>query len=421
MAFDKESSAPPPRRRHGWLWALALLLVVAAAFWLSRTRLTTHADAPSGKKGGGRGGAFGPVPVAVAMSHQGDIPVYLNGLGNVTAFYTVTVHTRVDGQLMNVAFQEGQAVKEGDLLAQLDPRPYQVQLEQAEGQMAHDQALLKDAQLDLARYKTLLAQDAIPSQQLDTQVATVAQYEGQIKTDQANIDNAKLQLIYCRVTAPITGVIGLRLVDPGNIVHAADTNGMLVITQVQPIAVLFTIPEDNLPPVLRKLRAGATLPVQALNRDSSEKLDTGKLLTVDNQIDPTTGQARLKAVFENRNFNLFPNQFVNVRLLVDTEHNQVIVPAEAVQSGSPGKYVYVVKPDNTVDVRLVKPGITEGDETAISSGLKVNEAVVIDGADKLQPGSKVRMRNEGGAPQRNGGGGRQAGQGAGAQGGSPAA
>lgn len=418
-----ESSKPPPRRRHRWLWALAVVLAVAAAVWLSRTRLTTHADAPSSKKSGGRAGAFGPVPVAVAKSRQGDIPVYLNGLGSVSAFYTVTVRSRVDGQLMNVAFQEGQSVKEGDLLAQIDPRPYQVMLEQAEGQMAHDQALLANARVDLDRYKTLLAQDAIPKQQLDTQVSTVAQYVGQIKTDQAAIDNAKLQLTYCRIIAPIGGRIGLRLVDAGNMVHATDTNGMLVITQVQPIAVLFTIPEDNLPPVLRKLHAGATLPVDAFNRDNSTKLDSGKLLTVDNQIDATTGTSKLKAVFQNRSFNLFPNQFVNIRLLVDTKHDQVIVPAVAVQSGSQGKFVYVVKPDSTVEVRVVTPGISEGNDTSIDGGLKVDEAVVIDGAEKLQPGSKVRVR--GAAPQGHGGsgggGGRPAGQGASTPGGRPAA
>jgi multidrug efflux system membrane fusion protein len=363
------------------------------------------------------------VPVAVAKSRQGDIPVYQWGLASVTAFYTVTVHTRVDGQLMNVAFQEGQSVKEGDVLAQIDPRPYQVQLEQAEGQMAHDQALLANARVDLDRYKTLLAQDAIPKQQLDTQVSTVAQYVGQIQTDQAAIDNAKLQLTYCRIIAPISGRIGLRLVDAGNMVHATDANGLLVITQVQPIAALFTIPEDNLPPVLRKLHAGATLSADAFNRDKSQKLDSGKLLTVDNQIDPTTGTSRLKAVFENRTFNLFPNQFVNVRVLVETQHNQVIVPAVAVQSGSQGKFVYVVKPDSTVEVRVVTPGITEGNDTSIDSGLKVDEAVVIDGAEKLQPGSKVRVR--GAAPQgrggSGGGSGRPASQGASTQSGSPAA
>ena len=411
MAIEMDSSAPPRRRRRGWLWALVIILVAAAAFWLSRTRMSTQADA-STTKGGGRGALGGPVPVAVAKARQGDIPVYLNGLGNVTAFYTVTLHSRVDGQLMNVAFQEGQSVKEGDLLAQIDPRPFQVQLEQAEGQMAHDQAMLKDAQLDLERYKTLLKQDAIPSQQLDTQAATVAQDEGQIKTDQAAIDNAKLQLTYCKIIAPISGRIGLRLVDPGNIVHASDSTGMLVITQVQPITVLFTIAEDSLPPVLRKLSAGATLPVQAINRDNSQKLDSGKLLTVDNQIDATTGTSRLKAVFPNQAFNLFPNQFVNIRLLVETRHDQVIVPSVAIQSGAQGKFVYVVKPDSTVEVRVVTPGIAEGNDTSIDKGLNVDEAVVVDGAEKLQPGGKVRVRS--------GGSGKPGGQGQ-SQGGSPAA
>jgi multidrug efflux pump subunit AcrA (membrane-fusion protein) len=275
MALDMESSAPP-RPRHTWLWILAAVLVVAAAFWLYRTRMTTHAGtSTSSKKAGGRAGALGPVPVAVAKARQGDVPVYLNGLGSVNAFYTVTVRSRVDGQLMNVAFKEGQSVKEGDVLAQIDPRPFQVQLEQAEGVMAHDQALLANARIDLERYQTLLAQDAIPKQQLDTQVSTVAQDVGQIKTDQAAIDNARLQLTYCKIVAPIGGRIGLRLVDPGNMVHAADTNGMLVITQIQPIAVLFTIPEDSLPPVLRKLHVGASLPVDAYNRDNSQKLDSG--------------------------------------------------------------------------------------------------------------------------------------------------
>ncbi len=446
MAIDPGSSPPPnrplaPRRRRRWIWVVAALLVIVLAIWLSRT-LPTHAQATAGKAGGkgGRGAAAGMVvPVAAAQAHRGDVPVYLDGIGNVSAFYTVTVHTRVDGQLMTVAFQEGQFVHEGDLLVQVDPRPYQVQLEQAEGQMAHDQALLADARIDLARYRTLLAQDAIPKQQLDTQVYTVQQDEGQIKTDQANIDNAKLQLVYCRITAPISGRVGLRLVDPGNMVHASDATGIVVITQVQPIAALFTIPEDSLPSVLHKLHQGSTLPVDAFNRDKSQKLDSGKLLTVDNQIDPTTGTSRLKAVFQNHQFGLFPNQFVNLRLLVNTLPNQVLVPTAAIQRGSQGTFVWVVKPSGaadgsahgsahrsanapaqgspagsapgsapgppagppaeSVENRIVTTGITEGDNTSITSGLNAGENVVIDGADKLQPGSKVRVVPEAAHPQ----------------------
>jgi multidrug efflux system membrane fusion protein len=345
------------------------------------------------------------VPVAAAPAVRGNIPVYLDGLGSVTPFYTVAIHSRVDGQLMSVHFQEGQFVHAGDVLVEIDPRPFQVQLEQAEGQMAHDQALLSNARLDLTRYRTLLAQEAIPKQQLDTQVATVGQYDGAIRTDQAAIDNAKLQITYCRITAPISGRIGLRLVDPGNMVHANDTNPMLIITQMQPITVVFTLPEDSLPPVLRKLRAGARLPVDAYNRDRSQKLASGRLLTVDNQIDQTTGTLKLKAVFENREETLFPQQFVNVRLLVETRRNQVIVPSVAIQRGSQGTFVYVVKSDSTVEVRPVAAGVSEGGNTSIDRGLEAGEAVVTDGADKLQPGSKVTIRTPTGAPVRNSAGG----------------
>ena len=260
------------------------------------------------------GARLGSGAVVVTKVTRSSVPVYLNGIGNVSPFYTVTVKSRVDGQLMKVNFNEGDLVKEGQILIEIDPRPYQVQLDMAEATLAHDQALLANAKVDLKRYQGLVKTDAIPSQQLDTQTALVAQYDAVIKQDQANIDSAQLQLTYSKVTAPITGVLGLRLVDPGNIVHASDANGMITITQVQPISVLFTIPEDSLPQVTQKMRAGAHLPVDAYNRDNSKKLASGMLMTLDNQIDSTTGTSRLKAVFDNKDNSLFPQQFVNVTL-----------------------------------------------------------------------------------------------------------
>ncbi len=393
-------------RRHSGRWVWLLVIVAAAAgVWLIQSR-QTHAQAPGAT---GRTGRSMMVPVAVAPAVRGDIPVYLEGLGSVTPFYTVSVHTRVDGQLMNVYFKEGQFVNVGDVLLDIDPRPFQVMLEQAEGQMAHDQALLANANVDLTRYKTLLAQDAIPEQQLATQGATVKQYEGAIKTDQGAIDNAKLQIVYCHITAPISGRIGLRLVDPGNIVHASDANPLLVITQMQPITVIFTLPEDSLQPVLQKLRANARLTVDAYNRDKSRKLASGTLLTVDNQIDQTTGTLKLRAVFENRDSMLFPQQFVNVRLLVEVKRKQVIVPSVAIQRGAQGTYAYVVNPDNTAAVKVVTTGVSEGGNTSIDSGIEVGDNVVIDGVDKLQPGSKVTVRTPTGAPvgNRPGGGSRR--------------
>ena len=351
-----------------------------------------------GGRGGGRGrGGFGGdvLPVVTAKAKSSAVPVYLNGLGNVTAFYTVTVKSRVDGQLMNVNFQEGDFVKEGQVLCEIDPRPFQVMLEQAEGTLAHDEALLQNAKLDLQRYQVLVTQDAIPTQQLDTQKALVAQYEGNIKQDQANINNAQLQLVYAKITAPITGRIGLRLVDPGNIVHASDANGMIVITQLQPISVLFTIPEDNLPQVMSKLRAGAKLPVEAWNRDNSKKLASGTLLTMDNQIDNTTGTSKLKAIFENKDFELFPNQFVNIRLLVDTLQNQTVIPTVAVQNGQQGTFVYVVDDQSVAHIRNVQVLSSDQSGADIKSGLQVGQEVAVDGADRLSDGSHVRVREAG--------------------------
>ncbi len=374
------------------MW-LVLLCAVGAGLYLQYPRVT---HGVTQKKNGGSVPGQRAVPVIAVPAWKGDMPVFLDGLGSVTAFNTVTIRSRVDGELIKVAFQEGQLVKEGDLLAEIDPRPFQVQLEQAEGELAKDQALARNAKIDLDRYRILFDQDSIPKQQLDTQVSTVNQYEGSLKSDQAQIDNAKLQLVYSRITSPITGRIGLRLVDQGNIVHANDPNGLAVIAQLQPIAILFNIPEDNLPQVMQKLRAGQTLQVQAYDRDLKHKIATGKLLTVDNQIDQTTGTAKFKAVFENKDLSLFPNQFVNARLLVDTRRGVVIIPTAAIQRSPQSAFVYVVRQDGTSEVRQVVIGMTEGEDAAVDSGLKPGEVVVIDGIDKLQQGTRVAVRPPGG-------------------------
>lgn len=377
--------------RSWWLWlVLALLIGAGIYFYFGSPHKSQQQSAAD--KGGRRGGNGGqPMPVVTAAAKTGDISIYLNGLGSVVPLNTVTVKARVDGQLMKILFREGQIVKQGQPLAEIDSRPFQVQLTQAEGQYARDQALLKNAQVDLERYQTLFKQDSIAKQQLDTQEALVRQYEGALKVDKGQIDSAKLQLTYAEVTAPAGGRIGLRQVDQGNIVHASDTNGIVVITQLQPINVVFSIPEDNIPSVMQKLQAGSKLAVDAFDRTQKNKLSSGTLLTIDNLIDPTTGTIKLKAQFPNADFQLFPNQFVNARLLVETRHGLTIIPTAAIQRGTQGTFVYVVKDDHSVSVRPVKLGPSQGDETAIDTGLASGELVVVDGADKLREGAKVEL------------------------------
>jgi multidrug efflux system membrane fusion protein len=334
------------------------------------------------------------VSVAIAKVEQQDMPVYLVGLGSVTAFYTANIKSRVDGQIMRVNFQEGQVVKEGDLLILIDPRPYQVQLEQMQAQLFKDQASLRDARLNLDRYTTLIPSGSIAQQQVDTQKSTADQLDGQVRTDQAQIDNAKLQLVYCNITAPFTGRVGLRQVDPGNIVHAADTNPMLILTQLQPIAVIFTLPEDQLPTVAQHMK-NSTLLVEAYSRDNQTKLATGKLLTIDNQIDQTTGTAKLKAVFDNRDNQLWPNQFVNANLLLETRKNSTVVPTAAILRGPQGSFVYAVKNDKTVEARPVTVTLAEGNMTVVTNGVAPGDVVVTDGQDKLQTGSSIEPRASG--------------------------
>jgi membrane fusion protein, multidrug efflux system len=343
-----------------------------------------------GKKSGK--GADRSLPVTAVPAHKGDIDIYVTGLGTVTAYNTVTVKTRVDGELMKVAFTEGQIVNKGDLLAEIDPRPYQVALTQAEGQMARDQATLDNANIDLQRYQNLIKTSAITKQQLDTQVATVRQSEGTVKNDQGMIDSARLNLTYCEIASPLNGRIGLRTVDQGNIVHATDTTGLAVVTQLQPIAMIFQMPEDNLPDVQRAMKPRPSLPAEAWDRDLQHKLATGRLLTLDNQIDQTTGTVRVKLEFANSDNKLFPSQFVNAKLLVDTKHNVMLAPGAAIQRGPKNTFVYVVKPDDTIDMRNITTGAVQGDQVEVSKGVEPGDLLVVEGADKLRQGIKVAVR-----------------------------
>jgi multidrug efflux system membrane fusion protein len=382
--------------RYWWIVLLAICLIAIGAYVFF-----IKGQSRAAKESQNR--VTRTVPVVAVAAKKSDMGIYLTGLGSVTPLNTVTVKTRVDGQLMEVLFREGQIVSSGELLAKIDPRPFEAQLTQAEGQMARDQALLKNAQLDLQRFRSLLEKAAIARQQADTQEALVHQYEGAVKADQGQIDNVKLQLVYCRITAPISGRVGLRLVDPGNIVHATDPNGLVVITQLQPIAVIFPIPEDSLPQVLARLKTGERLPVEAYDREMRQKLAVGSLLTADNQIDPTTGTVRLKAIFPNQKNELFPNQFVNARLLLEVRRAATVVPAPAIQRGPQGTFVYVVKADRTATVRPINVGEIQGGEASIKTGLSPGELVVVDGQDRLREGTTVDLRPQSSGTTQNDG------------------
>ena len=410
-AFDraKEPKSPSPpvslgdRKSTGWgsvvFWLI--LLVASGAGWYYREAWWPLVATQIGRLTHGTGGASAAkvapprvVPVVTAIVQQKDMDVFINGLGTVTAFKTVTIRSRVEGELVKVAFNEGQMVKEGDLLAEIDRRPFDVQLQQAEGQLARDEATLKSADFTFKRYQELILSKSITAQQVDEQRALVQQTAGAIQSDQAAVENAKLQLAYCHITAPISGRIGLRMVDQGNIVRANDPMGLAVITQLQPIALVFTIPQDDIVRVQKPQMNGQELVVDAYDRDFKTKLATGKLLAIDNQVDSTTGTVRLKAVFDNEDGLLFPNQFVNARLLVDTKRNAIVVPNAAVQRGPNSTFVYVVQPDDTVELRTVKAGLVEGAETAIESGLAAGEIVVTEGIDKLTPKTQITTREK---------------------------
>ncbi len=394
---NEADPAPSSKSRRGWALALLAVCVIAFGVYFFDGQSDSETSTAAQKEQVSR---MRRVPVTAVPAKKGDIGVYLSGLGTVTPHHTVVVKTRVDGQLMKVLFREGQMVNSGELLAEIDPRPFEVLLIQAEGQMARDKAQLENARIDLNRFQVLSQQDSIAKQQLDTQRALVHQLEGTVKADQGLIDNARLQLLYSRITAPVSGRVGLRTVDPGNIVHVTDATGLVTITQLQPIAVIFPIAEDSIPPVVDRLRRGKRLQVEAYDRQQMRRLDTGILLTIDNQIDPTTGTVRCKADFPNKGRALFPNQFVNARLLLDVKRGVTIVPAVAIQRSPQGPFVYVVRSDQTVMMRTVKIGVSHEDVVSIDQGVSPGELVVVSGVERLREGSPVEVKSQAtGTPQ----------------------
>jgi len=397
----RQDRPPEEPKKRGWLWLVMLVLVglgIYVFYFRSHSGPAQGASDTAQSAGAKLGRGGGAVPVVSAAARKGDIGVYFNGLGAVTPVYTVTVQSQIPGYLMQVLYKEGQMVNKGDPLVEIDPRPYQVMLENAEAGLLRDQANLDNAKVDLKRYQTLVPLHAVPEQQLATQEALVKADEGTVKTDQAQIDTAKLDLVYCHITAPITGRVGLRLVDPGNYVTPGQAAGLVVITQIQPITVIFTLPEDQLPPIMERIHAGARLKVEAYDRAITHKIAEGVLETIDNQIDPTTGTVKLRATFDNRDGSLFPNQFVNARLLVEQKVGVTLIPTAAVQRNTQRTYAYLVKPDSTVTVRTITIGTSEGDDSEVTSGLVPGDVVVMTGVDRLQEGTKVRTQTAAGKP-----------------------
>ena len=379
----------PAKKSQSWVWVLVIVIILGAGtfYYLRQSKQrTTSAQADPAPRA---------VPVSTAPARKGDIGVYINALGTVTPVYTDTITSRVQGEIVNVYYREGQLVHKGDPLLDIDSRPYQAALTQVEGQLAHDQALLNEAKIDLSRYQSAYEQNAIAKQQVDDQEQTVLQSEGTVKNDEGTVENAKVNLVYCHIVSPIEGRVGLRLVDPGNIVQANSTTALVVVTQLQPITVIFSVAEDYLPQIQEQLRKGEHMVVDAFDRDQQKKLASGTLLTLDNQIDPTTGTLKLKAIFPNQDGSLFANQFVNARLLVDTTHDAVLIPTAAIQRNAQGAFVYMIKPDDTAAIKTITVGTTDGDTAAIQ-GLDPGEIIAVKGFEKLQDGVRVAVQNSGG-------------------------